>query len=154
MRQAHLKACPAPSRALADTSDGTRRERKVRLAFTTDSGDPVQRSPCARTWRRIVKEASAKEAIRDGITLHTLRHTYASLLIKHGESVKGVRKRLGHSSAAVTPDTYSHLWPDSDSTTRRAVEQGLSETQGEKPGAAPGQTEPRKVPVTIRSFGR
>ncbi|MGV9277483.1 tyrosine-type recombinase/integrase [Streptomyces griseosporeus] len=108
--QAHLKAFPAHPRTLADTSDGTRRERKIRLLFKTDSGEPVQRSPWARTWRRIIKEARAKEAIPVGVTLHTLRHTYASLLIKHGESVKVVQKRLGHSSAAVTLDTYSHLW--------------------------------------------
>jgi integrase len=143
--QAHLKVFPAPSRALVDTSDGTRRDRKVRLIFTTDSGEPVQRSPWARTWRRIVKEASAKEAIPDGITLHTLRHTYASLLIKHGESVKVVQKRLGHSSAAVTLDTYSHLWPDSDSTTRLAVEQGLgSILQGTSQGTPHGETQGAK----------
>ncbi|MEU0006883.1 hypothetical protein ABZ079_22050 [Streptomyces sp. NPDC006314] len=113
--QAHLEAFPARSQTLGDTTDGSRRERKLRLIFTTDSGEPVQRSPWARTWRRIVKEASTMEAMPDGITLHT----------QHGESVKVVQKRLGHSSAAVTLDTYSHLWPDSDSTTRLAVEQGL-----------------------------
>jgi integrase len=140
--QGHLKAFPARSQTLADTSDGTRRERKVRLVFTTDSGEPVQRSPWARTWRRIVKEASAKEAIPDGITLHTLRHTYASLLIKHGESVKVVQKRLGHSSAAVTLDTYSHLWPDSDSSTRLAVEQGLGAIlQGASQGTPCGEAQ-------------
>ena len=51
-----------------------------------------------------------------------LRHLYASLLIRHGESVKTVQDRLGHSSAAVTLDTYSHMWPDADDTTRAAVE--------------------------------
>lgn len=42
-----------------------------------------------------------------------------------------VQKRLGHSSAAITLDTYSHLWPDSASTTRLAVEQGLSGLLGQ-----------------------
>ena len=32
--------------------------------------------------------------------------------------VKAVQRRLGHSSAAVTLDAYSHLWPDSDDRTR------------------------------------
>lgn len=49
------------------------------------------------------------------------RHFYASLLIRHGESVKVVPARLGHASAAETLDTYSHLWPDSEETTRAAV---------------------------------
>ena len=53
---------------------------------------------------------------------HQLRHHYASLLIEHGESVKVVQKRLGHSSATETLDTYAHLWPDSEESTRAAVE--------------------------------
>jgi integrase len=51
-----------------------------------------------------------------------LRHYYASLLIRHGESVKVVQARLGHASAAETLDTYSHLWPDSDDRTRDAID--------------------------------
>jgi Phage integrase family len=54
--------------------------------------------------------------------MHDLRHYYASLLIRHGESVKTVQRRLGHATAAETPDTYSHLWPDSDDRTREAVD--------------------------------
>jgi integrase len=57
--------------------------------------------------------------------MHDLRHFYASLLIRHGESVKVVQTRLGHSTAAETLDTYSHLWPDSDDTTRTAVDSVL-----------------------------
>lgn len=49
-------------------------------------------------------------------------HHYASLLIRHGESVKVVQERLGHKSAQETLDTYSHLWPDSDDRTREAVD--------------------------------
>ena len=48
--------------------------------------------------------------------------SFASLLIRHGESVKTVQARLGHASAAETLDTYSHLWPDSDDRTRVAVD--------------------------------
>ena len=52
------------------------------------------------------------------IRFHELRHYYASLLIRHGESVKTVQARLGHASASETLDTYSHLWPDNDERTR------------------------------------
>ena len=57
---------------------------------------------------------------------HGLRHFYASLLIRHGESVKTVQARLGYASASETLDTYSHLWPDSDDRTRTAVDSVLS----------------------------
>jgi integrase len=54
-----------------------------------------------------------------------MRHYYASLLIRHNESVKVVQARLGHASAAETLDTYSHLWPDSDDRTRDAIDSVL-----------------------------
>ena len=65
-----------------------------------------------------------------GTGLHALRHYYASLLIRYGESVKTVQARLGHASAAETLDTYSHLWPDSDDRTREAVDQVLGNSCG------------------------
>ena len=58
-------------------------------------------------------------------SFHSLRHFYASLLIRHGESVKVVQARLGHASAAETLDTYSHLWPDNEDRTRAAVDEVL-----------------------------
>jgi integrase len=54
--------------------------------------------------------------------MHDLRHYYASLLIRQGESVKTVQRRLGHATAAETLATYSHLWPDSDDRTGEAVD--------------------------------
>jgi integrase len=53
---------------------------------------------------------------------HDLRHYLASMLIGSGADVKVVQKRLRHASAKTTLDTYAHLWPDSDDTTRAAVE--------------------------------
>jgi integrase len=67
--------------------------------------------------------------------VHESRHYYASLLIRHGESVKVVQARLGHASAAETLDTYSHLWPDSDHRTREAIDAVLG-TAGDSRGAA------------------
>ena len=61
------------------------------------------------------------DVVPEWATFHDLRHFYASLLIRHGESVKVVQARLGHSSAAETLDTYSHLWPDSEDQTRNAI---------------------------------
>ncbi len=64
-----------------------------------------------------------------GYTFHSLRHYYASLLIRHGESVKTVQARLGHASASETLDTYSHLWPDSDDRTRDAIDAVLGSSR-------------------------
>jgi integrase len=48
----------------------------------------------------------------DGIRLHDLRHTRASLAISAGANVKVVQKLLGHKSAVLTLDKYGHLFPD------------------------------------------
>jgi integrase len=86
--------------------------------FTNDAGEPIRRTRFSDTWRPLVKRAG----VPAGVGFHQLRHFYASLLIRHGESVKTVQLRLGHASAVETLNTYSHLWPDSDDRTRDAVD--------------------------------
>lgn len=91
------------------------------LVFTTDTGEAIRRTRFSDVWRPAVVAAGAPT----GTGFHALRHYYASLLIRHGESVKVVQARLGHSTAAETLDTYSHLWPDSEDQTRSAVDEVL-----------------------------
>ncbi|WP_349828100.1 tyrosine-type recombinase/integrase [Brevibacterium litoralis] len=52
---------------------------------------------------------------------HDLRHYFASGLIAQGCDVVTVQRALGHKSASVTLNTYSHLWPTADERTRTAV---------------------------------
>jgi integrase len=73
----------------------------------------------------VLGETASREYLAagaEGLRLHDLRHVYASALIHAGESVKTVQRRLGHSSAAMTLDVYSHLWPDSDERSRGAID--------------------------------
>lgn len=93
------------------------------LIFTL-AGKPITRQAFGHKWRPAVKAAGLPE----GTGFHALRHYYASLLIRHGESVKTVQARLGHASAVETLDTYSHLWPDSDDRTREAIDSVLGKT--------------------------
>ena len=44
------------------------------------------------------------------------------MLIASGADVKVVQARLRHASAKTTLDTYGHLWPDSDDSTRAAID--------------------------------
>ena len=87
------------------------------LVFTGNAGQPVKRNTFSKTWRRRATTAGVPD-----LTLHDLRHVYASALIAAGESVKVVQKRMGHSSAAMTLDVYSHLWPDSDDRSRTIID--------------------------------
>lgn len=99
------------------------------LVFTSSTGAALRRSNFNDTWRAAVRDIGLERA-----TFHELRHYYASLLIRHGESVKTVQARLGHASAVETLDTYSHLWPDSDDRTREAVDSVLGRP-GEEAGS-------------------
>jgi integrase len=90
------------------------------LIFTSPKGEPLNyKNFRARVWAKVL---SGMEDVPDGATLHTLRHTYASLLIQAGESPKVIQERLGHASITETMDTYGHLYPDSDESTRAAID--------------------------------
>ena len=96
------------------------------LIFTTERGQPVTRNRSGHLWRAAAKRAKLPE----DTSWHDLRHFYASVLIRAGESVKVVQKRLGHASAAVTLDTYTHLWPSDEDRTRGAIESVLGTGEG------------------------
>ncbi len=118
---AHLAEYPPEPQPIL-CRDGSREwTETVALVFTTPTGAPIRRSWFSERWRAAVREAGAPEGTR----FHQLRHTYASMLIRFGESVKTVQARLGHATAAETLDTYSHLWPDSADRTRAAVDSVL-----------------------------
>lgn len=57
----------------------------------------------------------------EGFTYHDLRHYLASLLIASGADIKTVQARMRHATARTTLDTYGHLWPDADESTRAAI---------------------------------
>jgi integrase len=69
-------------------------------------------------WRK----AAGPIGIPKGDGFHLLRHHFASLLIRQGESIKTVPERLGHTSATMTLDVYGHLWPADEGRTRSAVD--------------------------------
>lgn len=92
--------------------------------FTAPQGGPVV---CTHFMDGSWRPACAKAGIPKGTGPHALRHHYASLLIKHGESVKTVSERLGHTNAAMTLNIYTHLWPDSEERTRVAVDKAYAD---------------------------
>lgn len=95
------------------------------LLFTTSRGHAWRWTTLGDVWR-----AKMRAANLDGFDFHELRHYYASLLIRYGESVTTVQARLGHKSAEETLNTYSHLWPDSDDRSRDAVDAALRAEPG------------------------
>ena len=71
---------------------------------------------------RAVREAKPKiDGLPEQFSFHDLRHYFASLLINSGADIKTVQARMRHALATTTLNTYGHLWPDADESTRAAV---------------------------------
>ncbi|MCL2821381.1 MAG: site-specific integrase [Oscillospiraceae bacterium] len=60
------------------------------------------------------------------VSLHTLRHTHASLLIFAGVSISSIAKRLGHSSVTTTQETYLHIIQELENQDSEKILQHLS----------------------------
>ncbi|OBI43070.1 integrase [Mycobacterium colombiense] len=67
---------------------------------------------------------------------HDLRHYLASLLIASGADIKTVQARMRHATARTTLDTYGHLWPDADESTRSAIGAVIAERMDSLESAA------------------
>lgn len=63
-------------------------------------------------FRKSVFVPAADSLGLDGITIHSLRHTCASLLIKLKAPITTVSHILGHASVKMTLDTYGHYYED------------------------------------------
>jgi integrase len=71
---------------------------------------------------RAIRDVRADvDGLPEGFTFHDMRHYLASLLIASGADIKTVQARMRHASARTTLDTYGHLWPDADESTRTAI---------------------------------
>ena len=86
------------------------------LVFPAPSGAPVHRS---NVLKRGLYPALRRAGLRH-VDMHSLRHSFASILIAAGTPITEVAGLLGHSSPAVTLKIYSHWLRDlkTDSTDR------------------------------------
>jgi integrase len=79
------------------------------LVFTTEADGHVWIGNFRRdVWWPALEAAG----ISDAVTIKDLRHTCASLMHKAGRSAKEVKEQLGHSTIAMTLDTYTHLFDE------------------------------------------
>ncbi|SNS40259.1 Site-specific recombinase XerD [Rhodococcoides kyotonense] len=74
------------------------------LIFAREDGTPIPPQSVTERFKKVCRTLGLRE-----IRLHDLRHGQASLLLAADVPLAVVSKRLGHSSIAITADTYSHL---------------------------------------------
>lgn len=76
------------------------------LVFCRPDGDVIHPKAISDGFRVDVKRSGLPY-----LSLHGLRHTWATLALQAGIHPRVVQERLGHSSVGVTLDIYSHVTP-------------------------------------------
>jgi len=80
--------------------------RDTMSLHTKKDGDLIHPHTLSQAFERAVATTTLPK-----ISLHDLRHTHATLLLKEGIPLKVVSERLGHSNPAFTMATYQHILP-------------------------------------------
>jgi integrase len=82
------------------------------LVFCTQEGRGIDYRKVAVRFRAAVDQAGIRHSGR--LTLHSLRHGYASVLIASGLDVVFVARQLGHANPATTLSIYAHAFARAD----------------------------------------
>lgn len=62
----------------------------------------------ARNLQRSLDRLIKKTSITKRVTLHTLRHTFGSTLLRHGIGIEVISKLMGHANITITYNKYIH----------------------------------------------
>ena len=86
------------------------------LVFCTREGEPLHPKVASNLFRKAVGRHEMPY-----LSMHGLRHTWATLALQAGVHPKVVQERLGHSTIAITLDIYSHVNPAMDAEAANKV---------------------------------
>jgi integrase len=121
--KAHAKEYP-PMPVTLPWGSSTGQPRTVQLYLYTTNGAALNRPTFnSRVWRPALRATGIPRTRQNG--MHVLRHTYASVLLDAGESIRALAAYLGHADPGFTLRTYTHLLPTSEDRTRRAIDQAF-----------------------------
>ena len=86
--------------------------------FTNPEGKPLKPDSVSSWFSKFMKQHPEIPFI----TLHSLRHTNATLQLAAGVPITTVSKRLGHSNTATTGRVYAHAIQSADDTAAEKIE--------------------------------
>lgn len=78
-------------------------EDKDGRVFTTDTGAPLFPDSVTQWFSKFIARSGMPK-----VTVHSLRHTYASLMIADNVPLIVVSRQLGHAQASTTANIYAH----------------------------------------------
>jgi integrase len=85
-----------------EAQDALERGRPCPWIFPAVDGEPMPHVTAQKAFERVLKAAG----LPGRFSCHSLRHTYASLLLADGVSPAYVQEQLGHASIELTVGTY------------------------------------------------
>jgi integrase len=96
------------------------------FVFAHPDGGPLDPSSVTHTFLKTVRRAGL-----EGLRLHDLRHSYASLMMAAGVNIKVISQSMGHANIGITLDTYGHLLPGMGKTAAERFDKLLRPWLGE-----------------------
>lgn len=85
--------------------------------FTKWNGMPMHPSTVTGWFSDFAKRAGLPK----GVSVHSLRHTNATLLIAAGTNIRTVSARLGHAQTSTTTDIYAHAIQSADAAAAETI---------------------------------
>ena len=126
-REPRIATCRCPPRPFTGSAAHWTTHRHPRLSFPAEGRDhqqssvsktPIQTSTVQKAMSKIAVELNFAKRV----SIHTLRHSYATHLLEAGVSLKIIQKYLGHSSLQTTM-VYLHLTDSAEVNAREKIEQ-------------------------------
>lgn len=78
-----------------------------------------------RAWEKPRREAGLGPGSNKHVTVHSIRHLHAAIMLHSGMSLYELSVRMGHTSIQITADLYAHLLPEAHFTGAQVAAKAL-----------------------------
>lgn len=95
--------------------------------FTRDDGQPMFPDSITQWFHKFVQRHGLPD-----VHIHSLRHTYASLMIADGTPLVVVSHNLGHAQVSTTSNIYSHVIASAEAQADKVFDRYADAVQGAK----------------------
>ena len=95
--------------------------------FTTWNGSPIHPDTISGWFRKFIKKYNLPD-----VSIHSLRHTSATMLLMNGLPIKAVSTRLGHANAVTTSMIYSHALQSADEKASEIMDDIMAGNKGKQ----------------------